>query len=177
MLVLWYCVAQVLAAPLVVVTPNTPSVNTRLGHAVAAKTEFMTRKKGPCRANRFREKAVDISNVFREALGLPLIKPGGHDDGKVRILPFIGTPTTFASVNGKDMEGGIKVISIDRPPHGHHPHGRHPHPKGHHHHHHLGRGSFINRIHYSLMNLGRWEGRAVAFVLGKIFTVLFLFQR
>lgn len=43
--------------------------------------------------------------------------------------------------------------------------GRHRHHKGQHH---LDK-EFINRIHYSIMNLGRWEGRAVAFVLGKIF--------
>ena len=161
-----------------VVSNNTPSINPRLGHAVAGKNAFVTtRKKGPCRANRFREKAVDISNLFREALGLPLIKPGSHDDSKLRILPFIGTPTTFASVNGKEVDGPIRVITFEKPPphhHGHHGHGGPRHHKGGHHH--LGRGSFINRIHYSLMNLGRWEGRAVAFVLGKNLSFFSMFD-
>jgi len=163
-------IAQVLAVPLLVVPSNDiASVNPRLGHAVPGKPEFVAKmKKGPCRANHFRQKAVDVSNLFREALGLPLIKSGGHaglDDGKVRILPFIGTPNTFAPVHGKDAEGTITVISIDTPHdgrhhHGYHTHGRHRHNKG------YGKGSFINRIHYSIMNLGRWEGRVVAFVLG-----------
>jgi hypothetical protein len=33
---------------------------------------------------------------------------------------------------------------------------------------HDGEGSFINRIHYSILNLGCWRGGAVAFVLGRI---------
>ena len=60
--------------------------------------------------------SVKISNLFREALGLPLIKSGnyrGLGDGKVRILPFIGTPSIFAPVNGKDADGAIKFISIE----------------------------------------------------------------
>jgi hypothetical protein len=159
----------------VVVTSNlTPSANPpRLGHGVPGKAEFVGKmKKGPCGRNRFRQKAVDISNLFREALGLPLIKSGNHhglEDGAVRILPFIGTPNIFAPVHGKDADGAIKFISIETTHDGHHhgynAHGRHHHHKGQHHH--LGKGSFINRIHYSIMNLGRWEGRAVAFVLGK----------
>jgi len=165
-------IAQVLAAPVVVVTNISPSVNPRLGHGVPPKTGYMGRmKKGPCGRNRFRQKAVEISNIFREALGLPLIKTSGHhglDNGKVRILPFVGTPNIFAPVHGKDTEGAVEVVNIDAPHdgphHGYHAHGRHRHHhKGHHH---LGKGSFINRIQYSIMNLGRWEGRAVAFVLG-----------
>ena len=36
----------------------------------------------------FSQKAVNVTNLFREALGLLLIK-SGSDDGKVTILPFI----------------------------------------------------------------------------------------
>jgi len=177
-------IAQVLAVPLLVVT-TIPSVNTRPGHA--DKPEFVAtiRKKGPCRGSRFRQKAVELSNIFREALGLPPIQGhhhhhhpsvGGDDASRVRILPFIGTPpTALTSVGGnnKDAEGEIKIVRIEinaPPPHGrrplhghHHAHGRHYH---HHNCHHIGKGSFLHRFHYSIMNLGRWQGGAVAFVLG-----------
>lgn len=169
-------IAQVLAAPVVVVTNISPvPVNPRLGHGVPPKAGYMGRmKKGPCGRHRFRQKAVEISNLFREALGLPLITSSshhGHDDGKVRILPFIGTPNILAPVHGKDTEGAVEVVNMDAPHDGHRDHGNHPHGRHRHHHkghHHLGKGTFINRIQYSIMNLGRWEGRAVAFVLGKI---------
>ena len=158
------------------VTTIAPVHPPRLGHAVPGKAEFVGKmKKHPCGRNRLRQKAVEISNLLRQALGLPLIKSGGHHslgDGEVRILPFVGSPNIFAPVHGKDADGAIKFISIETPHdgnhHGYHAHGRHPHHhKGHHHH--FGKGSFINRVQYSILNLGRWEGRAVAFVLGKTF--------
>jgi hypothetical protein len=161
-------VAQVLAAPLVVV--NHPH-----SHAVGGKIDFVGKmRKGPCGRNRFRQKAVDISNLFREALGLPLIKTGSHHDGKVTILPFIGS-ATLAPVHGhgKDAKGTNIETLHDGHHHGyHHTKGSHRH-HNHHHHTHDGKGSFINRVHYSIMNLGRWEGGAVAFVLGKIPQSLF----
>ena len=168
----WYDIAQVLAVPLVVVPENNnPSVNLRLGHAAADRGNFVVKtKKGPCHASRISQKAVEVSNLFREALGLPLIKSVGHpgpDDGRVNISPFVGTPNTF--VHDKGTEGPYKVMTfVPLPPHAAppHAHGRHRHHMSHHR---FGKGSFLNRIHYSIMNLGRWEGRAVAFVLGKIF--------
>jgi len=165
-------IAQVLAVPLLVVSQENTAVRVRFGHAVnpQVQTEGRKMRTGPCRAHRFKQKAVEVSNLLRQALGLPLIQAGGHDDGKIKILPFIGTPTIF--VGGQEMEG-LSNIPDDpsKPPHGrhgHHPHGHHPHGHrhGHHHGHRFGKGSFVNRINYSLMNLGRWEGRAVAFVLG-----------
>ena len=179
-------IAQVLAVPLLVVhSNNLPSTNLRFGHAVDNSTDFpiTVRKKGPCRAHRFRQKAVEVSNLFRGAFGLPLIQTGGHpglNDGKVRILPFIGTPNTFAPVDGNNTVGKIEIFTIAAPHdhrhpyHGPHAHGRHRHVKGFHH---FGKGSFIKRIHYSIMNLGRWEGRAVAFVLGKIFSSPLFFNK
>jgi hypothetical protein len=156
-------IAQVLAVPLLVVSSNgIVPVNS----AVEGKPEIVVKmvkmKKGPCRASLYRQKAVEVSNLFRQALGLPLIKSGSHHT--IKVLPFVGTPNTIASINDKDDEGNTS-------PHGHHHHGYHTHGRHRHHkgHHHFGKGSFINRIHYSIMNLGRWEGRAVAFVLGKIF--------
>lgn len=163
-------IAQVLAVPLLVLPKDNRVVAIRLGHAIPnqPKGVGMGRKmRGPCRANRFNQKAVEVSNLFRQALGLPLIKPGSPDDDKVKIMPFIGTPPTFVSIGNKDIEGG-NTDEHSRPHHAH-AHGHH----GHHRHlHHFGKGSFINRIHYSLMNLGRWEGRAVAFVLGETAFIL-----
>lgn len=104
-----------------------------------------------CRGG-MRAKAIAISNAFRKALGLPLIEThapvgGEHEvhNGLVRVMPmsFIGTPA--------DDQGEM--------PQGHH----HIHHHQHKHH----KGSFMRRIHRALMSLGPWEGRAVAFVIGK----------
>jgi len=157
-------VAQVLAVPLLVITStsgNTVAQPIRFGHAVPMPDNTggpapMGRMRRPCGgANRFNQKAVELSNFFRQALGLPLIT------GNVKIIPFVGTPSTFAPVH-TEMDGGVKVYNFSNIPH---PRPHHA-PHGHGHRHRLGGGSFVNRIHYSLMNLGRWEGRAVAFVLG-----------
>lgn len=132
------------SVPLLVVTSNImPSVNHHPGHPVTGKPEFVKMRKRPCHGGRFCQKAVEISNLFREALGLPLIKSDSHnhglDDGKVRILPFIGSPNIFAPVHpvhGKDMEGAVKFITVETTPDGHHheyhTHGLHHHNKGHH---------------------------------------------
>ncbi|KAF9557965.1 hypothetical protein CPC08DRAFT_28275 [Agrocybe pediades] len=123
------------------------------------------------RMNRFRQKGIEISNAFRKALGWPLIaepsivhvppmesKPGEIPKGMVQIMPFIGTPQPTIKV----VEWtGNKDASVHRlPPN----HVHHHHPHGHRFHH--GVPPFAVRLHHSLMNLGRWEGRAVAFVLG-----------
>lgn len=131
----------------------------------------------PCagRMSVWRNKAIDISNSFRKALGWPLIEPHHHhahahpylkvDQGgernyvKAKILPFIGTPVSF--IGGDPWRENVPE------PHRHH--GPHHHvsassssgplmP--------VSGGSFMTRLHYSLLNLGTWEGRAVAFVLG-----------
>jgi len=95
----------------------------------------------------------------------PLTEPHAHGSD-LKILPFIGTPT-FVRVSGKEMEGGFKVNFSDLPEHHRHHHPQAPHHHGHRgNKHHRCKGSFVNRIHRSLRNLGRWEGRAVAFVLG-----------
>jgi len=58
------------------------------------------------------------------------------DGGLVSILPFPGV-----TIDNSDRLGDEQ--------------------KSHKHH-----GSFLSRLHHSLMNLGHWEGRAVAFVIG-----------
>jgi len=161
-------VAQVFAAPHMVITtiiPDnafTPKLPVGVGHQVPdrfVRPQVLPNIRRPCHGghpNRFKQKAVELSNFFRQALGLPLIAgghPGPAHDG-ARIL-FIGTP-------GSRMELGPNFRENPHPrPHHHH----RPHP-GPHPHHRLGQGDFLGRINYSLMNLGRWEGRAVAFVLG-----------
>ncbi|KAJ3565126.1 hypothetical protein NP233_g7840 [Leucocoprinus birnbaumii] len=180
---------QVSASPLrVVVVSSThqelPAVhNFRFGHALAdshvAKitTHHYPRPvinhqqhgRLPC-SKRIKEKAIQISNAFRHALGLPPIEtahahPGAHvHGGMVQVLPFIGTPPTF-----------VEAKPIMHP----HPHKyfhqkaiEHQSENKHHHHcHRIQRfrqwgNNFTVRIHTALMALGPWEGRAVAFVLG-----------
>lgn len=105
-----------------------------------------------CGGGGLRNKALALSNAFRQALGLPLIethaRPSAAEKeihgGIIRILPmpFVGTPSTHE---------GDEVTK------GHHGHRFMRH-----------RGSFLGRVHHALMALGPWEGRAVAFVLGKL---------
>jgi len=186
-------IAQVIAVPLVVLPPptNTPTAHIRFGFAVPQRTDRPgigigePRMRAPCgrhRPSRFHQKAVEISNIFRQVLGLPLIQAGGPPGhpGHHDIRPIYPVVATFAPViyDNKGVKvydmgiegGGVKVNDAPDVSHHAHPqpgynyvHTHHRHP---HNHHQLGKGPFIQRIHYSLMNLGRWEGRAVAFVLG-----------
>jgi hypothetical protein len=131
----------------------------------------------------FHDKALDISNAFRHALGMPLIEPGKPEDKMYKIMPFIGTPPTFVEVEGMkngQLEGKtrggdtIRILPAGgaMPPpqfdgHHHHHHGHHG---GHHHlahgQHHRDGHNFLERLETALLALGPWEGRAVAFVLG-----------
>ncbi|PCH35947.1 hypothetical protein WOLCODRAFT_28229 [Wolfiporia cocos MD-104 SS10] len=113
--------------------------------------------------------------------------PLHHEEDRVSILPFIGTPMS-ASVPTVDSEtdhriaGDDAAVSMPPPPlmsHGPMMHGgprqgemgpvRIVHMseqdgrrmRFRHH-----RGPFLRRLHFALMALGPWEGRAVAFVLG-----------
>jgi hypothetical protein len=134
-------------------------------------------------------KAQRMSNAFRHALGLPVIEMGDHVTfkgevpsdaapitGEVRILPmpFIGAPMTPNAAVGPSQgghSGDVKddgVLRLYFPGDG--PPRRLMHdPK---HQKHYRGGSFLKRIHRAIMALGPWEGRAVAFVLGKCFTFI-----
>ncbi|KAF7376862.1 F-box domain-containing protein [Mycena sanguinolenta] len=59
------------------------------------------------------------------------------------------------------------MLDLEHPHHGHrvHPHPEHFH-RIHHAHWRHANPSFLTRVHFALMSLGPWEGRAVAFVLG-----------
>jgi hypothetical protein len=103
---------------------------------------------GHARLGPIREKGIEISNAFRQALGWPLIEvPNKTVDIKM-IHPGATRPPP--------SQGGP-----------HHPPPPQHHGHKHHHKHHGKHGQgFVTRLHYSIMNLGTWEGRAVAFVLG-----------
>ncbi|KAJ7576969.1 hypothetical protein C8J56DRAFT_870176 [Mycena floridula] len=129
---------------------------------------FPSRARKGC-ALRLKEKALSLSNAFRQALGLPTIETaeGVPISGTVSFLP-VGGPT-FVSLGPNGMgktKGGddVKIVSLGPGPHHHHAQ-HHPHHGAHS----LGRirkERFMTRVHYALMALGPWEGRAVAFVLG-----------
>jgi len=141
----------------------------------------------PCIMRKMRDKAIEVSNAFRTALGLPLIEAPSldlpkehHDNPMFRILPFIGAPPTFVKVEGEETNGAltgvtkggevVRIVGPDhdgnQPPHPpHHPHKHHKHGK-HHKHHRCRKAPFFKRLALALMTLGPWEGRAVAFVLG-----------
>jgi len=144
-------------------------------------TEIKGKGRHFCGAS-LREKALRMSNAFRHALGLPVIEKGDHDafkgevpnipapiTGEVRILPmpFIGAPITpSANPSDEKHSDDIKdgIMPVDGEPHHrhrHHHHHHHPHDMGH-----KKAGTFLRRVHRAIMALGRWEGRAVAFVLG-----------
>ena len=111
--------------------------------------------RGRGRLNRFRQKGIEISNAFRKALGWPLIE--SPERAGIKMVSYPGPPTEHSPHHPP-------------PP----PHHGHKHPHNHHHKHHGPHGeAFISRLNYSLMNLGSWEGIAVAFVLGEWLTVLF----
>jgi len=119
----------------------------------------------PC-GSRLRQKATSFSNAFRLALGfgtkaepneLKHFKPIPDAAGiyttkggdRLRIMAMPAVP----------MQARPSVPSQAHGPHGHgHGHGRVRF--------HGARHSFLMRVHFALMSLGPWEGRAVAFVLG-----------
>ncbi|KAJ7617983.1 hypothetical protein FB45DRAFT_933054 [Roridomyces roridus] len=117
----------------------------------------------PC-AGRLRQKAEGLSKSLMAALGF------SSSHVEVQPLPFIGTP------NGNGLEGTtrggdrVRIMPMAAHPHPEriHAHVHHEHGHGHGRFHHLKKDdhSFLMRVHFALMSLGPWEGRAVAFVLG-----------
>ncbi|KAK1235557.1 hypothetical protein PQX77_001210 [Marasmius sp. AFHP31] len=128
--------------------------------SITTFTSTSTDGKVPCAGARarFRQKSLEMSNSLREALGLPPIKVDEFVP-KGPVAPVVPV-AWFVSPNeglGKQPHHGNG--HVDRPRfHAHHHHGPHFHAHR--------DGSFMMRLHYALMSLGRWEGRAVAFVLG-----------
>ena len=126
-------------------------------------------RRRPCHSKS--NKAVEIANSFRKLFGFDSIKVhptiehhSVHDhskfvpletaesapapnDGEMHIMPFYPIPSEYLA------------NASTQPVHRH----------SHHRHHRLRDASFVERLSHALMMLGPWEGRAVAFVLGKSF--------
>jgi hypothetical protein len=117
----------------------------------------------PCGKGGMKSKAIEISNALRNALGLPLIKEGAnptHFDNMV-IAPGAPVLKIWASspplmVPHVDPNQHMAAGPILSKPAMHH----WRHQSG------VAREPFLKRVHIALMELGPWEGRAVAFVLG-----------
>ncbi|KDQ26373.1 hypothetical protein PLEOSDRAFT_159707 [Pleurotus ostreatus PC15] len=113
----------------------------------------------PCH---FHSKAIGLYNAFRKILGLPLIEhaPAAGiqmHGGVLHTLPFIGTPLAADTANGSS------AVPLTRPDHN-----PHVHKNG---------ASFMRRLHFALMALGPWEGRAGAFVLVAVLAFFFCIVR
>jgi hypothetical protein len=133
-----------------------PSVRSEDGlYRIQVTPPVESRRRG-CHSHSMSKTAIDISNRFRKLFGLEPIDhsnlipvesmesnptPPVGDEG-VHIMPF--PPIPVENVNAKPV-----------------------HRHSHHRHHRLQKASFIERLSHALMLLGPWEGRAVAFVLGK----------
>ncbi|TRM70412.1 hypothetical protein BD626DRAFT_477377 [Schizophyllum amplum] len=113
----------------------------------------------PCHGRgrgRFNDKAIEISNVFRQALGMPLIEASSEQHRPLDHPHHHMRPDGPMPV--MTMMHGEEVSAVPPAHHEHHHHWVHFH--------HHDRESFLRRVHFALMTLGPWEGRAVAFVLG-----------
>ncbi|PFH53681.1 hypothetical protein AMATHDRAFT_83634 [Amanita thiersii Skay4041] len=206
LLALGTALVSVQASPLrvVVVTNNQDlSQKIRFGHAVPNTNEDIGRllppsttpflagtdghlhaqfvKKKPCFMRKMHMKAIEISNAFRQAFGMPLIEPShrepDHTEGHVfkgtyKILPFIGTEPTFIEVKGQKESGELEATTrggdaaVIRPFIS--PDNATVHRNGTHRNcwKRIAEAPFLKRLSVALMSLGPWEGRAVAFVLG-----------
>jgi hypothetical protein len=111
-------------------------------------------RRRPCHA--MNKTAIDISNRFRKLFGLESIKSDAAID-HANLIPVEGVSDEDGTVNIMPFPP-ISVEDVNAQPVHHHSHHRH---------HRLQKASFIERLSHALMLLGPWEGRAVAFVLGK----------
>jgi len=131
-----------------------PVAHLRPPHATQEADSAISKQHAPCGA-RLRQKVSSMSNAFKMAFGFAVEPKNVNPDHTV----FIGTPTPH--VEGK-FPGGerLRILPMSAMPVAPH---RHHHGQGFHH---KKQASFLMRVHFALMSLGPWEGRAVAFVLG-----------
>lgn len=175
--------ALVSAAPLSIIVVSKTSVErpvdfpgaVRFGHAVpemprkalgwrpdVGPTDFnrpQVQRKRPCMGGMLRQKAVNVSNSFREMFGLPLIEVHHKNTQgeRFKILPFMPAPAAPHIVEHTMELKPMNQADWQR---------SHPRPHFHHNHHMHQEQDFFVRIQNAIMSLGPWEGRAVAFVLG-----------
>ncbi|KAJ7860346.1 hypothetical protein B0H13DRAFT_2355664 [Mycena leptocephala] len=126
-----------------------PVAHLRPPHATQeADNSAITKQHAPCGA-RLRQKVSSMSNAFKIAFGFA-------------VEPKNGKPAPTPLVEGK-FPGGerLHILPMSAMPVA--PHRGHHHGQGFHH---KKQASFLMRVHFALMSLGPWEGRAVAFVLG-----------
>lgn len=118
--------------------------------------------------------SIMISNTLRQALGLPLIEdaPKVHvhhhhkqdGDGEGPVRHKYHHHHHHHEEQGEEDEFKSMEQGEGRK---HHGHKHHLHGKGKGFRFHGGNDGFLKRIHFALMALGPWEGRAVAFVIGE----------
>lgn len=131
---------------------------------------------------RFRQKSLEMSNAIRKTFGMPPINVHEIQTGRGRLpLSSFISPDEGLGMQShpgnKPIEGSGPIAwfvvpdRLEKYPHHGNEHMDRPRFHAHHHHHgpqfraHRDE-SFMMRLHYALMSLGPWEGRAVAFVLG-----------
>ncbi|KAF9814075.1 hypothetical protein IEO21_05315 [Rhodonia placenta] len=123
-----------------------------------------------------REKAMRLSNKlfgFPELAPVPIEYAHPHVEGhsedhpdRVSILPFLGLPAAISTEDAPVPATTLHQAEVAPPEMGTvrivHMNGEDGRRMRFRHH----RGPFLRRLHFALMALGPWEGRAVAFVLG-----------
>ncbi|CAK5274801.1 unnamed protein product [Mycena citricolor] len=141
-------------------TIHHPSAHVQNGAAVV--------KHAPCAASRFRQKAKSMAEAFRLALGLSsppgdkAVRPHYHHHihklNKEPQLEHVALPPLPLFIPSGSQPDRIALVPVPAPVNGK--------PIPHAHAHKDEEPSFLIRVHFALMSLGPWEGRAVAFVLG-----------
>ncbi|KAJ7812377.1 hypothetical protein B0H14DRAFT_2605797 [Mycena olivaceomarginata] len=124
----------------------------------------------PCGGKGFRQKATGLADSLRIAFGFQGHNNDNHNNEHkhtkpLELKPFItlGHPVPAPPVPAEPWWFNNKAAVPEHAhPLTHGPNGGH----GRFRHHHHEEPSFLMRVHYALMSLGPWEGRAVAFVLG-----------
>ena len=142
----------------------TPSVRSEDGLyriQVVPPTEARRR---PCHS--MSSSAIELSNRFRKLFGLEQIKVHTIEHHHNKLVPIENVATMPLPPVPND--GGVHIMPVAVPSENMENMSAQPvHRHSHHHHHRLHGASFMARLSHALMMLGRWEGRAVAFVLGK----------
>jgi hypothetical protein len=132
--------------------PPPPTILPGVKGADGASTNM---QRVPCGGARFRQKVGSMTESLKIAFGFSV------SNNNMKPVP----PPTRPALTG--INGPKSPIRLEPPVvHIMAPERPHRHGHGHRFHHHGEQPSFLMRVHFALMSLGPWEGRAVAFVLG-----------